>query len=472
MGVRRVVDYIQPSGEGIGPGNVFSGGTGPGPFTQAEFQEPYDCVVVDESGDSAELVAIANPSVAITGANRVGGALAPAGTYRYQYSAIGAYGETLAGGESAALTIGAAGTQAETLTLTQIAGAAYYRIWRTLTTGASATEVYAFSVIAPSSVAAGSTFTVVDFGPEAQAFGTAGTNIILPIVNTTNPITALVNPSVAVTGVAGAQAGATLAAGTYFYSYTAVNAYGETTKGTSISAGVVVTLNQKVTLTISAITGAYYYKIYRTAPGGAAGTEVYLMTVPAALLAPVDDGNYVPIVTLAGTTPPTANTTGPGQISLGKLAVKVLGSTNVVGAGTLTGGRIGGHAYAVGLVAGQRLAPFTYGVVRRLANTTLISPQGLIIAPLTGEQIQLAEAGAVVAALCVSAQVTALVNGGANTGIQQGDPLMCDGAGNLVLAAINPATGAPDSGVVVAHAMGAMGVNQGPALLAVSVGGV
>jgi hypothetical protein len=465
MSTRRVVDLEQSTGAGTSPTSVMLGATGPGPFTASEFQEPFDAEVDTADALTAKFTAIANPSVAITGANRVGGSLAPAGTYRYQYSAVGPYGETLAGGESAQLTIGAAGTQAETLTLTQIAGASYYRIWRTLTTGGAGTETYAFSCIAPSTVAVGSTFTVVDFGPESQSFGSATNPIILPIVNTTTPIAALVNPTVAITGVA--AAGGTLAAGTYLYKYTAVNAYGETTAGTSESAGIVATLNQKITLTLSAIAGAVYYKIYRTASGvvGVAGGETYLFTCPASQLAPVDDGTYVQALTLLGTVVPTSNTTAAAPPAKGKLLVKLFQNNNVVQPTNVVGQNIGGAYYATALVAGQRLGLGMYGVTRQVVNPPSNLPSGAPGAAVLGGQIRVAEFGSVVAALCVGVNANA-TQGGANVAIAPGDPLTCDGAGNLV-----PAPFPAEPGMVHAIAMGTLNVGQGPALIPVSVGG-
>lgn len=95
--------------------------------------------------------------------------------------------------------------------------------------------------------------------------------------------------------------GGTLATGTYRYYVTAVNANGETTVSNEQTAAVTGPTGS-VDLSWAAVTGATAYRVYRTAAGGAAGTQLFLAQVTA------------PTVTYTDTTAvpsgafPTANT--------------------------------------------------------------------------------------------------------------------------------------------------------------------
>jgi hypothetical protein len=78
-------------------------------------------------------------------------------------------------------------------------------------------------------------------------------------------------------------AGGALTAGVYKYYVTAITATGET----SVSNEVTVTTtagNLTAALTWGAVTGATGYKVYRTAAGGASGTELLLATLGVVLL--------------------------------------------------------------------------------------------------------------------------------------------------------------------------------------------
>lgn len=75
-------------------------------------------------------------------------------------------------------------------------------------------------------------------------------------------------------------AGGTLATGTYRYYITAENALGETTVSNEQTAAVTGPTGS-VDLSWAAVTGATAYNIYRTAAGGAAGTQLFLATVSA-----------------------------------------------------------------------------------------------------------------------------------------------------------------------------------------------
>lgn len=78
--------------------------------------------------------------------------------------------------------------------------------------------------------------------------------------------------------LATAASGGTITAGTYRYVVTAINANGETTASneqTIVTTGSTST----VTVTWGAVTGATGYKLYKTAAGGATGTELLYKTV-------------------------------------------------------------------------------------------------------------------------------------------------------------------------------------------------
>jgi len=78
--------------------------------------------------------------------------------------------------------------------------------------------------------------------------------------------------------LATATTGGTITAGTYRYVLTAINAVGETNASneqTIVTTGSTST----VTVTWTAVTGATGYKLYKTAAGGASGTELLYRTV-------------------------------------------------------------------------------------------------------------------------------------------------------------------------------------------------
>jgi hypothetical protein len=82
--------------------------------------------------------------------------------------------------------------------------------------------------------------------------------------------------------LATATTGGTITAGTYKYVVTAINANGETTisnEQTIVTTGATST----VTVTWASVTGATGYKLYKTAAGGATGTELLYKTVGVVL---------------------------------------------------------------------------------------------------------------------------------------------------------------------------------------------
>lgn len=101
--------------------------------------------------------------------------------------------------------------------------------------------------------------------------------------------------------------GGALTAGTYKYYITAVNANGETTVSNELTG---TTAGGNLTLAVlwAAVTGAVSYRIYRTAAGGATGTELFLATVTAPTVTYNDAAVGSPVGAF-----PTVNTAGnPG----------------------------------------------------------------------------------------------------------------------------------------------------------------
>lgn len=84
-------------------------------------------------------------------------------------------------------------------------------------------------------------------------------------------------PSLGSASVAGAGSGSGsgLAAGNYQYKMTFVNDFGESAP-ISESGGVTITAGQVVTLTVSSSPSCKYVKVYRSAVGGAAGSEKFV----------------------------------------------------------------------------------------------------------------------------------------------------------------------------------------------------
>jgi len=154
--------------------------------------------------------------------------------------------------------------------------------------------------------------------PTIQASGTTwaqlktgGLKLLLDKLAAAN--VAKANPTVAATN-AGSVATGGLPAGTYFSCYTWVDAFGETTIGTSRSTQFTGTgLAQLLTITIPALpTGVQFANIYLTPTNGAAGTEqlyatgVTTTTCPCTGTPKVDSQVGIP----------GANTTGwPNQTS-------------------------------------------------------------------------------------------------------------------------------------------------------------
>lgn len=100
-------------------------------------------------------------------------------------------------------------------------------------------------------------------------------------------------PAIASTGHTGS--GSALAAGTYIYKVTAVNEIGESfPTSTTVSS---VLAGEEVTVTITAQASARFFRVYRTAANGSAGTEKFIGAVAATGSSNVafkDLGNKIP----------------------------------------------------------------------------------------------------------------------------------------------------------------------------------
>lgn len=113
--------------------------------------------------------------------------------------------------------------------------------------------------------------------------------------------TGILDEPVLTLGAAGA--GGTFVADDYFWTITALDAFGETLESNEVTAAL--TLNQQQVLNWAAIPGATGYKVYR---GLAAGAEDTLVATVGAVTTYTDTG----IVGVAAT-PPTENTTSSGD---------------------------------------------------------------------------------------------------------------------------------------------------------------
>lgn len=115
-----------------------------------------------------------------------------------------------------------------------------------------------------------------------------------------------------------ATTGGTLAAATYYYRVTAVNAIGETLSNEVSQATTGTT--STVTLTITAVSGATSYNVYRST---ASGAEIYLGNTTGTSY--VDNGSVTP----SGNTFPIANTSGSPVWGLAQAAKTVTADANV-----------------------------------------------------------------------------------------------------------------------------------------------
>lgn len=154
-----------------------------------------------------------------------------------------------------------------------------------------------------------------------------------PIFFDAAPLAAITNPTVAATGAVTTATGG-LAAGTYIFAYTWVSAGGETTIGSSTSAGqIVVGTTELITLTIPALpSNATSANIYITSAGGAAPATLQLYRTG------------ITATTVACTTAIPTGTAVPGSNTATLPNPAIAPVVNVSGGGT-TGGLLQAGAY-------------------------------------------------------------------------------------------------------------------------------
>jgi len=273
--------------------------------------------------DSVEFATVTTPTLASAVAGGTGGTLI-AGDYAYQVTAVNAYGQetaALVATAVAGLTLG----QKVTVTITRVAGAVSYKVYREKTNVTAVAQRYITSVAQPTtgdavyvddgailgadtqSPPVGPTisedaFFLYAIGPGVYAdtlkASIISTNLYAPTVSTiyapaiTAPIT-----------LAGAG---TLTAGTYTYQVTAVDALGNETSALAATSAVIASLTDFPTVTITPVPGAAYYKVYRaqTAPTVVASRLITTLTAPTVA--------YADLGAVVGTgtqTPPTGTGT-------------------------------------------------------------------------------------------------------------------------------------------------------------------
>lgn len=146
--------------------------------------------------------------------------------------------------------------------------------------------------------------------------------------------------------------GGTLATGTYRYYVTAKNANGETIVSNEMTAAVTGPTGS-VQVNWAAVTGATHYRVYRTAAGGAAGTQLFVAEVTAPTVTYTDTGSPAPSGAY-----PTANTAyNPGvYTSSGMKFVPINSETLQMTEATVFRRPIRESADVIGAVAGNEHA--------------------------------------------------------------------------------------------------------------------
>lgn len=316
--------------------------------------------------DAAAPAALADPSVAATGAVTSASGGLVAGAYIFAYTFVDAYGESLIGSSTSSAQTVSGTTQRITITLPS------------LPTGATSTNLYITSAggAAPATLQlykTGITTTSV-IANIAIPTGTA-----LPGSNTATLPAPSIVPVVNITG--GGATGGLLQAGAYFLKYTFVNAGGETTVSTESSAFTVAAGNIPTVQLQALPAGATSINIYLTAAAGSSGTEtlyasgvtetVYKLAAAQASGAAMPGSNTatlpVPTITPTVAIPPTATGTGLGTTGAPSVAAGGGGAQAVVG-----GYGYGGDLFGGRLQAGTYYAKYTY---TSAAGETTASPE-------------------------------------------------------------------------------------------------
>jgi hypothetical protein len=147
-----------------------------------------------------------------------------------------------------------------------------------------------------------------------------GNPAILVVISSPRPIIAdpssaaiVANPTVAATATAtgGGSSGGSLAAGNYGIAYTFVNAWGETTVGTSLLASLTVGATNIPRVTVPALpTGATSINIYVTAESGGTPSPATLRRYATGITTTTHDlAIALPTLGPSNPAPPTSNTT-------------------------------------------------------------------------------------------------------------------------------------------------------------------
>lgn len=138
------------------------------------------------------------------------------------------------------------------------------------------------------------------FEPALIAWNEPGTSFVdngghspISITDTTSGFPTTLQDPTNLTAVP-SSSGGTLSAGTYYYRVSAVNYRGETPALDVISA-TTTSNTSSVTLAFNAVSGAEYYRVYRSPyPGIPQGNEVLLLPVTLSTTNIVDDGGMTP----------------------------------------------------------------------------------------------------------------------------------------------------------------------------------
>ena len=209
-------------------------------------------------------------------------------------------------------------------------------------------------------------------------------------VTTTGPVSGLTTPT-APTG-AGSGTGGTLAAGSYTYKVTALNAVGESIASAASTPVVTAGTTGKVTLTWPAVTGATGYKVY----GRTGGLFLFMASTPETTW--TDTGSATP----AGGLAPASDTSGTIYTHV------IKGSTSLPAGFSLEKGFVDAGVYIpflgcriarVGLNFNiDQIAAGTWEIMSRLCGdpqqasmNTGASPTRPTEKPFTGAQIQVYE---------------------------------------------------------------------------------
>lgn len=423
--------------------------------------EPFVATMYDQTG-LAGLFSTVAPPTALTGADIVGGALTINQAYKWRATSLGPMGESAVNTTELAVTLGATGA-GQTLTITQMAGATGYRLYRTNRTAAALTwtETLVHQIPRPVQVVTGTAFTVADFGTWPV------TSVSVPFVDSTTLPAALGAPGTPVAGSGATTAGSTLPLlSAWQYKYTAVNFLGESPASVATATTTLTTTQNNITgITLVALAGAQYYNIYRAQViASVVGPFTYLTTVNAnnntnlqVLTTFVDDGNYKG----------NANKQPPAVDGTGGAVLQPIGTFVVQPNFALTG-TTGGCFVHPNCIDGQILAGFTYGVVVDPSTATSTVGNNQVLVAQGGVVNALVNTAANYYAALTSGSLVTSGQGPLTNSVVPGTPLMTDGCGHLCPAGVFSPTAAAiinnttDTipGQIVGYALGTVGVNQ------------